>query len=155
MPQGASIDVVMAYLHERIDAIYRGEPFGIDADIAFSAIAHEFGIPKAIPLALLEGFQWDAEGRRYETIDELYHYAARVAGTVGAMMTLVMGGAHRRPLLGPVNWVWRCSSRISCAISVKTRVVDGSICLCSGYEKRALTRRRFLHLLILITVLLA
>ncbi len=92
MPQGASIDVVMAYLHERIDAIYRGEPFGIDADIAFSAIAHEFGIPKAIPLALLEGFQWDAEGRRYETIDELYHYAARVAGTVGAMMTLVMGG---------------------------------------------------------------
>ena len=34
---------------------------------------------------------WDAEGRRYETLAELYAYAARVAGTVGAMMTLVMG----------------------------------------------------------------
>lgn len=92
MPHGASIEVVMAYLHERVEAIYRHEPFGIDADIAFSGIAQEFGIPKAIPLALLEGFQWDAEGRRYETIDDLYEYAARVAGTVGAMMTLVMGG---------------------------------------------------------------
>ncbi len=92
MPHGGSIDIVMAYLHERVDAIYRHEPFGIDADIAFSGIAHEFGIPKAVPLALLEGFEWDAEGRRYETIDDLYDYAARVAGTVGAMMTLVMGG---------------------------------------------------------------
>lgn len=92
MPHGASIDVVMAYLHERLDAIYRGEPFGIDADIAFAGIAHEYGIPRALPLALLDGFQWDASERRYETIEELYGYAARVAGTVGAMMTLVMGG---------------------------------------------------------------
>ncbi|MBU3725885.1 MAG: phytoene/squalene synthase family protein [Burkholderiaceae bacterium] len=92
MPHGASIDVVMRYLHERLDAIYRGEPFAIDADIAFAGIAHEFGIPKEIPLALLEGFQWDAVERRYDTIEELHDYAARVAGTVGAMMTLVMGG---------------------------------------------------------------
>ncbi len=56
MPQGASIDVVMAYLHERVEAIYRHEPFGIDADIAFSGIAHEFGIPEAIALALVERF---------------------------------------------------------------------------------------------------
>lgn len=92
MPHGASIDVVMAYLHERLEAIGRAEPFGIDADIAFASTAHEYGIPMAIPLALLEGFQWDATERRYDTIDELYDYAARVAGTVGAMMTLVMGG---------------------------------------------------------------
>jgi 15-cis-phytoene synthase len=96
MPPGASIDVVMAYLHERLEAIYRQEPFGIDADIAFSAIAHAYNIPSALPLALLDGFQWDASGRRYETIDELYDYAARVAGTVGAMMTLVMGGRSRQ-----------------------------------------------------------
>lgn len=92
MPHGASVEAVMLYLHERLDAIYRGEPFAIDADIAFAGIAHEYGIPKQIPLALLEGFAWDASERRYETIDELYQYAARVAGTVGAMMTLIMGG---------------------------------------------------------------
>ncbi len=41
--------------------------------------------------ALLEGFAWDAEGRRYESLSELTGYAARVAGTVGAMMTVLMG----------------------------------------------------------------
>jgi phytoene synthase len=40
---------------------------------------------------LLEGLEWDAQGRRYETLSDLYSYAARVAGTVGVMMTLVMG----------------------------------------------------------------
>ena len=44
-----------------------------------------------IAQALLEGFEWDARGRRYDTIDELYDYCARVAGTVGAMMALVVG----------------------------------------------------------------
>jgi len=92
MPEGASLDVVMAYLHERLEAIYRGEPFAIDADCAFAGVVHQYGIPKSIPLALLEGFQWDASGRQYETLDDLYDYAARVAGTVGAMMTLIMGG---------------------------------------------------------------
>ncbi len=47
-------------------------------------------IPAALPEALLEGLAWDAEGRRYETIDELFDYAARVAGAVGAMMALIM-----------------------------------------------------------------
>jgi phytoene synthase len=40
--------------------------------------------------ALLEGFLWDAEGRSYETLADVEAYAARVAGTVGAMMALVM-----------------------------------------------------------------
>ena len=50
-----------------------------------------YGIPRALPAALLEGFAWDAEGRRYASIEALEDYAARVAGTVGAMMALVMG----------------------------------------------------------------
>ncbi len=48
-------------------------------------------IPRALPDALLEGLAWDASSRRYETLDDLYSYAARVAGTVGAMMCLLMG----------------------------------------------------------------
>ena len=49
------------------------------------------GDPAALPEALLEGLAWDAEGRSYETLDDLFDYAARVAGTVGVMMTLIMG----------------------------------------------------------------
>jgi phytoene synthase len=35
--------------------------------------------------------EWDAVGRAYDTEGDLVSYAARVAGTVGVMMTLVMG----------------------------------------------------------------
>lgn len=96
VPNDASLQVVMDYLHERLEAIYRHKPFAIDADEAFASVVHAYGIPKALPLALLEGYQWDAVTRRYKTIDELYAYSARVAGTVGAMMTLIMGGRSEK-----------------------------------------------------------
>jgi phytoene synthase len=48
-------------------------------------------LPRTLPEALIEGFSWDAEGRIYETLDDLHHYCARVAGSVGAMMAMVMG----------------------------------------------------------------
>ena len=44
-----------------------------------------------LPTALLDGFAWDAEGRRYDTLEDLLAYAARVAGSVGAMMAVLMG----------------------------------------------------------------
>jgi phytoene synthase len=47
-------------------------------------------LPLELVAALLEGFEWDAEGRRYETIEDLQAYGARVAGSVGAMMAVVM-----------------------------------------------------------------
>ncbi len=50
-----------------------------------------YGIARALPEALLEGFEWDADGRRYETLEDLFDYASRVAGAVGAMMALLMG----------------------------------------------------------------
>ncbi len=48
-------------------------------------------LPQALPAALIEGLAWDAQGRRYETLSDLTAYAARVAGSVGAMMTVLMG----------------------------------------------------------------
>ena len=48
-------------------------------------------IPIDLPLALIEGFEWDEAGRGYDTIEELHGYGARVAASVGAMMTLAMG----------------------------------------------------------------
>jgi len=77
-------------LLSRLDAIYRGQPHDSPADRAFADVAQRFAIPRQIPEALIEGFAWDASGRRYETLGDLHAYAVRVAGTVGAMMSLVM-----------------------------------------------------------------
>ena len=78
-------------LRDRLDRAHRGQPMNLAADRAFADVVARFSIPRELPEALLEGLAWDAEGRRYETLPELYAYAARVAGAVGAMMTLVMG----------------------------------------------------------------
>ena len=78
-------------LRDRLDRAYRGQPANLAADRAFADVVARYSIPRELPEALLEGLAWDAEGRRYETLQELYAYAARVAGAVGAMMTLVMG----------------------------------------------------------------
>ncbi|MBU6210830.1 MAG: phytoene/squalene synthase family protein [Gammaproteobacteria bacterium] len=78
-------------LNERLDRLYRGEPIDRAADRAMADVVTEFLIPQAVPAALLEGFAWDAAGRRYEDFRSLQDYAVRVAGTVGIMMSLLMG----------------------------------------------------------------
>ena len=78
-------------LRARLDRAYRGDPLPIAADRAFTDTVRRFAIPRELPEALLEGLAWDAEGRRYETLADLHAYAARVAGTVGVMMAIIMG----------------------------------------------------------------
>lgn len=78
-------------LRERLHRAYAGRPFPIPADRAFAETVARHGIPITLPEALIEGFEWDADGRRYHSLSDLYAYAARVAGTVGAMMTTLMG----------------------------------------------------------------
>jgi len=85
-------------LCRRLDAIYAGHPEQHTADRAFAPVVAQYAIPRALPQALLEGFAWDAVGRRYDTLDDLLDYAARVAGTVGAMMALIMGARSPRTL---------------------------------------------------------
>ena len=77
-------------LTRRLDLAYAGTPIDIAADRAFAATVARHSIPIEIPQALLEGFAWDAEGRQYEDLADVQAYAARVAGTVGAMMALLM-----------------------------------------------------------------
>ena len=88
---GGDASAALVRLRERLDRIYRNSPMPEPADRAFAAVVQQFAIPRALPEGLLEGFQWDAENRRYETLDDLVAYAVRVAGTVGGMMTLLMG----------------------------------------------------------------
>jgi 15-cis-phytoene synthase len=88
----------LADLRARLDAVYAGTPRADVADRALAAVVADARLPRALIDALLEGFAWDAQGRRYETIADLHDYAARVAGTVGAMMALVMETRDPRAL---------------------------------------------------------
>jgi phytoene synthase len=88
---GVDKHAAVARLRERLAGAYSGQPQATAADRALAAVVSHFAIPRALPEALLEGFEWDAQERRYETIDDLCDYAARVAATVGAMMALLMG----------------------------------------------------------------
>lgn len=88
--EGGKLDAIVM-LRERLDRAYRGFPLEVPADRAFADVIERYAVPRALPEALLEGFEWDAEGRRYDDIAALHAYGARVAGTVGAMMAVVMG----------------------------------------------------------------
>ncbi len=88
---GTAKQDALAGLRSRLDRAYAGLPCAHPADRAFAAAVARHGVPQTLPLALLDGFAWDAEGRQYETLDELLDYAARVAGSVGAMMAVLMG----------------------------------------------------------------
>jgi 15-cis-phytoene synthase len=78
-------------LRERLECAYNRRPFPTAIDRAFAEVVDRFAIPRALPEALLEGLAWDAEGRRYEDFSALKVYAVRVAGAVGAMMSVLMG----------------------------------------------------------------
>lgn len=88
---GAGDAAAVADLRDRLERAYAGRPRQSPVDRAFAEAVRRAGIPKAVPDALVEGMEWDVEGRRYETLSDVNAYAARVAGTVGAMMALVMG----------------------------------------------------------------
>jgi phytoene synthase len=95
---GGDVALAMQDLKHRLDGIYAGRPGDIDADRALAHVVHSYGIPRALPDALLEGFLWDSQGRRYHTLEDVEAYGARVAGTVGAMMSLIMGACTETAL---------------------------------------------------------
>ena len=81
----------VAQLRRRLVAAYEGAPHDGPVDRAFAATVQKFQIPFALPAALIEGFEWDVAGRPCETFSDTCAYAVRVAGTVGVMMSLIMG----------------------------------------------------------------
>jgi len=87
---GAKVTAVLR-LQDRLDRVYSGRPFDAPEDRAFAALVESCDLPRALPDALLEGFAWDAEGRRYATLSGVLDYSARVAAAVGAMMCVLMG----------------------------------------------------------------
>lgn len=88
--KGADKDA-LAELKQELGDLYAGRVRNTAVDRAFADLVSDYRIPQAIPEALIDGFAWDIEERRYNSLSDLYGYAARVAGTVGTMMAMIMG----------------------------------------------------------------
>ena len=89
--EAAPGDRPLAVLQERLDAIYASTPHDHVEDHALSLLVQQYKLPRHLLDALIEGFAWDAAGRTYDSIEDLHAYGARVAGSVGAMMSWIMG----------------------------------------------------------------
>ncbi|MFO1144502.1 MAG: phytoene/squalene synthase family protein [Amaricoccus sp.] len=85
-------------LAARLDRAYAGRPRNDPVERAFAALVGDHALPRALPDALLEGFAWDEAGRRCHSLSDLRAYAARVAASVGTMMSLLMGARDRNAL---------------------------------------------------------
>lgn len=95
---GPGDEASVAGLSQRLDRIYAGRPFDHPADRAMVEIADVYSLPRELPDALVEGFAWDVAGRRYDDLSGVFAYSARVAGSVGAMMAVLMGARERSVL---------------------------------------------------------
>lgn len=88
--EGPGDAATVARLERRVESAYAARPIDHPVDRAFAETVRGFGVPRSVVMALIEGLSWDAQGRRYETLDDLCGYAARVAGSVGVMMAVLM-----------------------------------------------------------------
>ncbi len=84
-------------LRDKTDEALRGaatEP----VFVALQRVAAARSIPPRHAFELLDGFEMDVSGHRYETIDDTLAYCYHVAGVVGVMMAMVMGVRDRDTL---------------------------------------------------------
>lgn len=88
----------LVHLRGRLDAVYGECRISDPGDRALRAVVRHHAIPRTIFDALLEGFGWELEGRRYETLEDVRAYGVRVAGTVGLAVTHVVGRADPETL---------------------------------------------------------
>lgn len=87
---GGGGEAAVVRLRERLGRAYAGRPLSQPADRALARVVARHAVPRALLDAMLDGFAWDAAGRRYESLAELRAYAVRVAGSVGAVMAVLM-----------------------------------------------------------------
>ena len=78
-------------LREKTASAFSLEPQQEPVFVALQYIVHRYGIPTHYAIELIEGMAMDVRGTRYANLRELLLYCYRVAGTVGLMMSHVMG----------------------------------------------------------------
>lgn len=94
---GSNPKVALRIVQDRIQCVFESGDTGEYDDItepsdrALRAVVNHYALPKTLLDGLLEGFYWDVTDRQYATLDAVEDYAARVAGTVGAMMAILLG----------------------------------------------------------------
>ena len=76
-------------LRNRLDCIYEGRA-KCDVDDAFHHFVDYYKVPRSIVDCLLDGFEVDAKGADFESIDCLIKYSFQVASSVGLMLTHAM-----------------------------------------------------------------
>jgi phytoene synthase len=81
----------IAKLRGRLALAYQGRPADNSVDRAFADVVARFAIPRALPEALIDGLERDVLGTVCEDLSDVLAYASCVAGSVGAMMTVLMG----------------------------------------------------------------
>ena len=90
-------------LREKTVSAFAGETQKEAVFIALRYLARRYSIPPHYALELIEGMAMDVQGTRYQTLSELLLYCYRVAGTVGLMMSHVMGVRTERALRHAAN----------------------------------------------------
>jgi phytoene synthase len=85
--QGAAL----AGLEGELEAVYSGEALAEPVLAAFQDVVRRRSIPREYPAELLRGMAMDVSGAVYPDYDSLLVYCFRVAGTVGLMMSHVLG----------------------------------------------------------------
>ena len=65
--QGGDAQANLSLLKQRLDLIYAGTPTDAVEDHALALVVQHHQLPRLFLDALLEGFAWDAQGRRYQT----------------------------------------------------------------------------------------
>ena len=88
----------VAQVRALLDRAYRGAPADDAVERAFARLVARTRLPRTLPEALLEGFEWDAARRRYADLAGVRAYSARVAASVGVMMTWLMGARDAETL---------------------------------------------------------
>ena len=96
----------VAHRAARVDELRRLTMQALDGDVsggpAFTGLARvvaETGLPATYLRDHLAGFDMDAAGRCYETLDDTLSYCYHVAGVVGLMMAWIMGIRDQATLL--------------------------------------------------------
>jgi len=87
----AELESRLTALKEKTASAFSIEPQREPVFIALQHIVHRYGIPAHYALELIEGMAMDVRGTRYTSLRDLLLYCYRVAGTVGLMMSHVMG----------------------------------------------------------------
>lgn len=84
-------DAALARLEQELDHIYSDRSSEDTLTQAMQQVVLRYAIPRDYSEELLQGMAMDARGTDYDDIETLLLYCYRVAGTVGLMMSHVLG----------------------------------------------------------------